>query len=1303
MKKKQSNYSIGLDIGTSSVGFAVIKEDYSLVKARSKNYWGVHLFSEGETSESRRVKRSSRRRLARRKQRIALLRMLIGEEILKIDPNFFHRLDVSALNVDDKKEIYGLFEDSDFNDVNYFEKFPTIYHLRKHLMESKEKEDMRLVYLAIAHILKHRGHFLFEGQSFNLDAAASNLESLIQEMIEICGDNEKELLVASIANILMKKESLKDRKKELEKLLVYDKDSKNPLCDALIFSMGSKIEISKVSTEEMEATGEKISFNEKSYEEILEKARELGIDTQLIESAYKIYSVLMLKDILENSDSLSDKMVSIFNDHKIDLEELKKIIRTNDAMAFKRIFKDDGKGSYQAYMKSGKTSQEDFYAEVKKIFAKKDLQGVRNERIEVILDKIDKKIYLDKQRTKRNAIIPYQVHEHELSKILFNQSMFYPTLKENSDKIVQLLKFRIPYYVGPLNPHHNKFAWVTRKVPGLVTPWNFEDKVDVEKSASDFIRRMTNTCTYIIGEPVLPKQSLMYARFELYNELNNLRIEVGNDKKKLELDAKQLIIDQLFLKKKSVSIKDIQNLLITRGMMGSDNVIVGNADETKLLSSLAAEIELRKIYEDTFEQKQKEIETLIEWITVYEDKDILKRRILKEMPHLEKDIQNILILKFSGWGRLSKKLLNDIPVSYDGFEYSILQCLEISKMNFMEILHDKDMGLEKKLSSMNFEENISKLKYNHIEVLSTSPKNKRAIYRSTQVIEEIVKYMGSEPESIFLEFARSEEVKERTQSRKNQLLRLFENNKVVSKEIKNYDEKDFDERLFLYFMQECRCMYTGKKLEISEINGKPSLSQYDVDHIIPRSIIKDDSLDNKVLVYANANKEKSNKLVLDKEVIQENIVRWKNLQERGLISSKKFYNLTRSEFTDRDVERFINRQLVETRQISKHVRDLLKKRFSNTKVLTVKASLVSDFRNNYDFIKIRGLNNVHHAHDAYLVGLIGMYIKEKYPNLLPEMSYQTKSRDWSRLIIKFNTSKDKNGFILNSMRRSSVDASEKSYWNGLESIDQIRERLFYKDYFITRMLEKTTGKFYNETLQQKAKDPKLIARNNLLKDTSKYGGFTSQKPSYGMIVRHNGKLKLISIPVYIDKLSQTDKYAIDHYLNNLFNNEKIQIVKDQILWNQKFDYMGGTYRLSSDIEWANAKEVLIGKNNSSLLVSLEKLEKNDHSIEDCLRTFDFLASKILEIYPIFTKKKIEEIIGFGTSLSKMPKDKQSQFISALLKGLSAGKSTSEFKCDESGVKFTEFGRIKKGNIDVTEATFHDESITGVFTKTYKIV
>ena len=71
--------------------------------------------------------------------------------------------------------------------------------------------------------------------------------------------------------------------------------------------------------------------------------------------------------------------------------------------------------------------------------------------------------------------------------------------------------------------------------------------VDLEASAEQFIRRMTNKCTYLPSEDVLPKYSLLYSKYEVLNELNNLRL----DGEKISVEQKQKISEKLFSERRN--------------------------------------------------------------------------------------------------------------------------------------------------------------------------------------------------------------------------------------------------------------------------------------------------------------------------------------------------------------------------------------------------------------------------------------------------------------------------------------------------------------------------------------------------------------------------------------------------------------------------------------------------------------------------------------------------------------------------------------------------------------------------------
>ena len=125
---------------------------------------GALLFDSGITAEGRRLKRTARRRYTRRRNRILYLQEIFSTEMATLDDAFFQRLDDSFLVPDDKRDSkYPIFGNL-VEEKAYHDEFPTIYHLRKYLADSTKKADLRLVYLALAHMIKYRGHFLIEGE-----------------------------------------------------------------------------------------------------------------------------------------------------------------------------------------------------------------------------------------------------------------------------------------------------------------------------------------------------------------------------------------------------------------------------------------------------------------------------------------------------------------------------------------------------------------------------------------------------------------------------------------------------------------------------------------------------------------------------------------------------------------------------------------------------------------------------------------------------------------------------------------------------------------------------------------------------------------------------------------------------------------------------------------------------------------------------------------------------------------------------------------------------------------------------------
>ena len=183
-------YYMGLDMGTSSVGWAVTDEKYNLIKKRGKDMWGIREFEEADTAETRRTFRGARRRRQREVVRIGLLKEYFHDEVIKVDPNFFQRLENSKYFQEDKdeevNEKYGVFADKNYTDKDYFKEYPTIYHLRKELLHSQEPHDVRLIYLALLNMYKHRGHFL--NASLGIDGENRKMKDIYCDFVLMARD-----------------------------------------------------------------------------------------------------------------------------------------------------------------------------------------------------------------------------------------------------------------------------------------------------------------------------------------------------------------------------------------------------------------------------------------------------------------------------------------------------------------------------------------------------------------------------------------------------------------------------------------------------------------------------------------------------------------------------------------------------------------------------------------------------------------------------------------------------------------------------------------------------------------------------------------------------------------------------------------------------------------------------------------------------------------------------------------------------------------------------------------------------------
>ncbi|WP_270588923.1 type II CRISPR RNA-guided endonuclease Cas9 [Faecalibacillus intestinalis] len=1324
-------YYIGVDIGTNSVGWAVIDENGYLLNKGKHHLWGSRLFDQAQTAQNRRNYRSSRRRYNKRKERIRLLQMIMSDMVLEVDSSFFIRLEKTTfLDKEDKKAIlkdnykmnYNLFCDEDYNDKDYFKVYPTIYHLRKKLCESDEKADPRLIYLALHHIVKYRGNFLYEGQELHLEP--SNKEEDLKILFDILGKNNdtvydiSEEQIQFILKTVVENISKTAKVDECMSQLKLNSEDKKIVKEFMRGLVGNKFNVSKLYMhEDLQFDDEdlKLQFSDKSYEEkIMEYENVLEEKMEFIDLMQRFYSWIELSKIVGSDSqhaSISGAMVNIYESHREDLRTLKEVMLKIGKKEYDEMFKPTSKNvvNYYNYVNPVACSgdkTDGFYKYVKKAIEKSD-----DSRKDEILQKIANETYMLKQTSKNNAYIPYQMQKDELIKILDHQEKYYPVLKENRDKIISILEFRIPYYYGPLDGN-KQFGWLIKKKGKeneRILPWNHQEIVDVQETAAQFIKKLTNYCTYLPIEKVMPQKSLTCSMYEVLSEVNKIRI----DGKLLSIDTKNRLIEDLFFKRKTVKEKDLINWLKQNQLTVGE--ITGYQKEKAFSSSLAPWIDFKEIFDEINDSNYDLIEKIIEDMTIFNEGSILKERLKKAYNLNQNKVKKIMKLKYSGWSRLSKKLINGIRADNKfGSSVSILDVMKESHMALMEIINDQDLGFKQIIEKENFKNETGSFEYEDIENLAGSPALKRGIWQTLQVIEEIKNYMGHEPKNIYIEFAREEQEKVRTTTRVKKLKSIYNDiknqldvhGKEVYSNLNKQDEKSsIEKRLYLYYTQLGKCMYSGESLDIDK------LSDYEIDHIFPRTLTSDDSLDNLVLVKKKENQRKLDDLVLPLEIRNKMEVFWKKLYDNGLITQTKYYRLMRDEFRRDQIDKFINRQLVETRQIIKHVANIIENHYEDTKVFTVRANLSHEFREKYGIYKNRNVNDFHHAHDAYIACIIGRYIQIRFPGLEAKYVYGQYMQNVKKT--KNNIDKENHGFIINSMKYECIDEDTgEVIWNPERILDYIK-CFNYRDVYITKKLDTNNRELFNVTIlpndknSEKGKTKATIPVNKLRSNVRKYGGFSGLQSDIVAIEGKKGKKidrRLINLPILLRYVSIEDqcKYIME---NNKYSD--VKIIK-KIKKNQLIEIDGICYYLKSADELDTAYQLILSRDDNEMIYRIDRaIQNNDFSYfdnkkENIDELYRLICHKMIENYPKYKKKVYEFIKEREEEFFELDNSQKCIVIFEMIRVMKRGEQYINIPFEPYNLKNDRKGRLNCQSILLDNTYFYDVSITGIYSKKYML-
>ncbi|HBN00752.1 MAG TPA: type II CRISPR RNA-guided endonuclease Cas9, partial [Firmicutes bacterium] len=249
-----------------------------------------------------------------------------------------------------------------------------------------------------------------------------------------------------------------------------------------------------------------------------------------------------------------------------------------------------------------------------------------------------------------------------------------------------------------------------------------------------------------------------------------------------------------------------------------------------------------------------------------------------------------------------------------------------------------------------------------------------------------------------------------------------------------------------------------------------------------------------------------------------------------------------------------------------------------------------DFKNHINkdsdnplIVKVRELNDLHHAKDAYLNIVVGNVYYTKF-NKDASVYFKNNGID------SYNMSKLFDGNVKNawmpSMKEKIVTVVNKNTCR------------------VVRFTSEGKGELFNATIKSKGANGKLIPlkRNCPLENIAKYGGYDNATTAYFALVRSidkKGKMQLSieAIPIYVDMLGKENVFD---YLKNCVSLTNPQILIDNIKINSLLK-LNGAYvwlrgKTNNSLTICNANQLILDRETaiySKRIVSyLEKRKKN---------------------------------------------------------------------------------------------------------------
>ena len=296
----------------------------------------------------------------------------------------------------------------------------------------------------------------------------------------------------------------------------------------------------------------------------------------------------------------------------------------------------------------------------------------------------------------------------------------------------------------------------------------------------------------------------------------------------------------------------------------------------------------------------------------------------------------------------------------------------------------------------------------------------RAINETRKVVNEIIRTYGS-PIAINIEvanelgrsFSARREIQQQQKKNEKDNERVTKDIaaklRICEEEVKSVQK----EKYRLYEEQGGKCLYSGRPLGDLQAVLTDTTGQYEIDHIVPFSLILDNTLHNKVLVYGSENQFKRQRTPLmylsgDEATTFTSTVNYMYSRKEHPISKKKYQYLMLADIYSREAEEMLSnwksRNIHDTRYITKYLVNYFKEKLLLHKeekhaVYGIKGAITSKFRRvwlnraTWGSEEKNRENYLHHAVDAVVIAnLTPAYIEIASDNMKLQQIYRRHRR-----------------------------------------------------------------------------------------------------------------------------------------------------------------------------------------------------------------------------------------------------------------------------------------------------------------------